>query len=514
MNKAVGYEYLRERLALSAFPQIPPAIIKPVSRIDRNEAFLAVPAAAAPAADDLLGHVLFALKHEGTNLQVLAEAIPRIGADAIRAEFAARPNGRYIRITAYLWEAFTGESLGDVAPAGGPFAELFDPKYYVTAPGQRSSRWRVMFNGLGSLRTCATVRRTPAIETGQRADILGKAKAFVEHTDRLILDRAIAWAYLGETQASFDIERESPSPDKAWAFAELLRHAHEPRPLTEDYLVELQNATISNPFDRAVVFRHEQNWLGNGGPGAMGVTYVPPPPDLARDMMDDLMAFANGPARQIDPLVAAACISFGFVFIHPFMDGNGRLSRFLFHHALCQSGQLTDGLILPVSIAMAKHEREYLSALHTFSLQARRAWSVQMIDTDQYAFEFRGATSLYRYWDATQCVEFGMKMAQTALDIHLHDQVSFTRRYDRVTREIDAQYDIRGSILNALIVSCIQQGGRLSNRRRDQFAHAVPPGAFEAIERAVRDALCEPSDADPDDEQPTATPSGGVRGIR
>ncbi|MDP3925948.1 MAG: hypothetical protein Q8Q84_21680 [Hydrogenophaga sp.] len=34
-------------------------------------------------------------------------------------------------------------------------------------------------------------------------------------------------------------------------FAALLRRAHEPRPLTEDLLVELQNAAISNPFDQA-----------------------------------------------------------------------------------------------------------------------------------------------------------------------------------------------------------------------------------------------------------------------
>jgi len=35
-------------------------------------------------------------------------------------------------------------------------------------------------------------------------------------------------------------------------------------------------------------------------------------------------------------LVRAAVVSFAFVFIHPFMNGNGRLSRFLIHHCLGQ----------------------------------------------------------------------------------------------------------------------------------------------------------------------------------
>ena len=39
-------------------------------------------------------------------------------------------------------------------------------------------------------------------------------------------------------------------------------------------------------------------------------------------------------------------VSFGFVFIHPFMDGNGRLSRWLFHYSLCRSGRLKHGAIL------------------------------------------------------------------------------------------------------------------------------------------------------------------------
>ncbi|RMT92342.1 hypothetical protein ALP39_01740 [Pseudomonas marginalis pv. marginalis] len=71
----------------------------------------------------------------------------------------------------------------------------------------------------------------------------------------------------------------------------MLRQAHEGRLLTEDYLVELQNSTVSNPFDKAVAFRHEQNHLHNGLRGAAGVSYVPPAPELCQELMEELMAF-------------------------------------------------------------------------------------------------------------------------------------------------------------------------------------------------------------------------------
>ena len=39
-----------------------------------------------------------------------------------------------------------------------------------------------------------------------------------------------------------------------------------------------------------------------------------------------------------DPILAAALIAFGSVFIPPFEDGNGRIHRFLIHHVLAEKG--------------------------------------------------------------------------------------------------------------------------------------------------------------------------------
>ena len=501
----VGYEHLREHLGLSAFAPPRPALVKPVIRVDPNDGFIGVPAAMAPANEDLLGHVLFALKHEGTDLAILAEALPHVEPQCLLEQLRRTPSGKYLRIAGFLWEAFTRRSLDALPELRGATVPLFDPKRYITAPGERSARWKVEFNGLGSLQYCATVRRTPAIEARLASDVLARANAFVANTDKPLLDRALSWAYLGETRASFEIERETPSPDKARAFVDLLRHAHTQQTLSEDYLVALQCITVSNPYDRAAAFRHEQNWLSSGAAGALGVSYVPPPPELAADLMHELMAFANTQAKTLDPLVFAACLSFGFVFIHPFMDGNGRLSRFLFHYALSQSGRLADGLILPVSIAMARHEKDYLAALQAFSRPARQRWDVQMFDAETFDFRFTGHPAIYRYWDATDCVAFGLRMANAALSEDLQQQVDFSRRYDRIVRQINAQFDIRNAILSTLVVSALEHG-RISKRRRDQYANAVPKEAFDAIEQAVSATLADVTTGTPDANAITEQP--------
>ena len=97
-------------------------------------------------------------------------------------------------------------------------------------------------------------------------------------------------------------------------------------------------------------------------------------------LMDQVMAMANRTDSGVDPLVLGALVSFGLVFAHPFMDGNGRLSRFLFHKVVCGHG----------------------------------LWRVTAVDDVRVDAVFKGDPDIYRFWDATDCVAFGLQMASEA----------------------------------------------------------------------------------------------------
>ena len=484
-----GYEFLRHSLKLSAFPVERPALLKPVTRLEWMDSHLATPKHVAPTTDDAIAHVLFALKHEGTNLQILAEALPLVDSSSLITELYRAPSGAYIRTACYLWEQFTGKQLTDLPDISGPTTFVFDPDKYITGPSQRDAKWRVTFNGLGSIYYCATVEKTPFIQDSIHSDILGKAKTFIDALGNGMMDRALAWAYLHETESTYAIEKESPNEDKARMFVALLHQAHEGRPLSEDYFIELQNSVISNPYEKEVAFRTNQNWLSGPMRGAAGVTYIPPPPEDIPRMMEDLMAFVNNPPKEIDPIIAASIASFSFVFIHPFNDGNGRLSRFLFHKTLCQSRRLENGLILPVSVAMKNNEDDYLSTLQKFSRPARDLWSVKWIDDHQYDFRFNGKGTIYRYWDATKAVEFGYKMAQQALDVELKNETEFLARFDEILKKVNQKYDIKGSTMTTLVMMCLDNNGKVSNKRRKQYTGQVPEAAFDFIELCAKESL-------------------------
>ncbi len=498
MQNTIGYEFLRQTFAVKAFDFVPVAKVGAVTKITLAGDLLLVPASVAPSsvlrtAEDVLAHLLFALKHEGTQLAILAQVLPAVDANLLADAYLKSPTSSYIRVLCYLWEYFAKRHLPapDVAKNTAT-ALVFDQGRYITTPPTvrgRDARWHVCFNGLGSLAYCPTVRRTPAVLAGIANDTLAKTAAFTATLPKIALDRALEWAYLHETESSFAIEREAPSQQRAQAFVALLQQAHDVKPLAEQDWTALQNAVISNPLLHASGYRLEQNWLRGPGRGALGVSYVPPTPDLAAGLMGELQSMTHELPSRVDAIVAAAVCSFGFVFIHPFMDGNGRLSRFLFHHALCQSGRLPNGLILPVSVAMQRREADYLACLQSFSKPARQWWQVTWIDEGQYQLAWQGHDSIYRYWDATACAEFSLAIAKEALEVELQKEADYLARYDAVYAAVNAQFDVQSNDLATLVVSALGNEGWVSKNRRKQFANRVPEAVFDLIEKA---ALREP----------------------
>lgn len=192
----VGYAHLVRALSLRVIPIKQPALVRPVTRVEEGDNCLVVPQRMAPPADHHLAHVLFALKHEGMNMAVLAQALPKLPERDLLEALAEAPGGAYIRKACYLWEAFTGKRLPYEENAKGNKVLLFDPDRYITGPSIRNSRWRVDFNGLGSLRYCATVERTADICALLDFEVPVKSRVFIKSLSPGMRDRVIQLGYL------------------------------------------------------------------------------------------------------------------------------------------------------------------------------------------------------------------------------------------------------------------------------------------------------------------------------
>jgi Fic family protein len=91
-----------------------------------------------------------------------------------------------------------------------------------------------------------------------------------------------------------------------------------------------------------------------------GSGYVPPAPAKVPQMMRVWADSLN--EMDADAVSRAAIAHWAFVHVHPFMDGNGRLSRLLMNVTLCSAG-------LPWTIIRAEERREYFDALEQADLR-------------------------------------------------------------------------------------------------------------------------------------------------
>lgn len=169
------------------------------------------------------------------------------------------------------------------------------------------------------------------------------------------------------------------------------------------------------------------------------------------------------------PVLAAASAAFGFVFVHPFLDGNGRLHRFLLHHLLRLGGFTPPGAVVPVSAAMARDIARYAEVLRHYSAP-RTAMLDYRLDSDADHIDVKKQPLyLYAFFDATELCEFTFACLERAIDQDLADELAYLRAYDSAHQSLTRWLDAPQPELEKLIRYIAQNNGRLSKNKRGQF---------------------------------------------
>lgn len=445
-------------------------------------------------ADSLAGHLEFALKHEGVNLAVLRDLFRASGPGRVEAAVAEKPTGRYRRQMGFFYELLTGERLDDSLEVGGNYEPVLDPdRYLVAQEPVLNRRWRVRDNLLGNGSFCPLVRRTERLKDAL-AEPLG------EQLDRLVADyppqmfqRVNDYLYLKETRSTFDIEHEPmPESRRLQRFVALLREAGrgpEADLLDEERLTERQNLIV-DPRYAVDGYRDSQSYVGEQRPDfTQRIHYVCPPPEWLAGMMGGL-AFSLNRSAGLPVLCRAGVVSFGFVFIHPFEDGNGRLHRFLIHDLMQRGRFIERDLMLPVSATMLRRMTEYDAALEQFSRPLTNGWVDYELDREGH-MTMRNphqVESYYRFPDLTAQVEYLAETVAITVQEDVVEELGFLRAYDSARAAVREVVDMPDRRIDLLLRLLHGNGGYLSNKKRNRFDE-LSDREVGQIESAFREAF-------------------------
>jgi len=442
----------------------------------------------------LEGHLTFALKYEGLDLAVLKRLFLAAGGPEIEALVRATPTGTYARRIWFLYEWLTGERLDLPDAAGGRYVPVVDPARQWAGTEDMVSRQRVKNNLPGTSEFCPLVRRTPALEAFIAEDLPSRASQAVRDVPRDLLARTAAFLLLQDSKSSYAIEGESPPQNRIQRWGRAIGNAGR-APLDLDELLRLQKIVIGDTRFVTLGLRTEGGFVGEHDRD----TRMPLPAHVSAraedlpSLMAGMIAFERGSAQGLDPVIAAAVLAFGFVYVHPFEDGNGRLHRYLIHHVLAERGFNPPGVVFPVSAAILDRIEDYGRVLEDYSERL-----LPLIEWDPTAdFNVRvlnDTGDFYRYFDATAHAEFLFACVRQTIDQDLPRETAFLQRYDRFRQQVLSLIDMPDRTVDLLFRFLHHNGGRLSKRGREKEFDALSEAEIDQIERAYAEEFDEGND--------------------
>jgi hypothetical protein len=435
--------------------------------------------------DHPMTHLEFALKYDDFNLAFIKEIFTSVGHQTIVDYIKENPNRKYPRIIGYLYE-FTGGKSIEVDVTATNYENILNSSRYITGDITKITKWKVNDNLIGQNKFCPIIRRTTELNELLDWNVEEAIQNLKHEYSPEIFKRASYYLYKKESKSSSEIEKEEPSQDRIEKFIVLLEEAGQKsfeESLSETELVRLQNVIV-DPRYADESFRDFQNYIGQTMRDyTQKIHYVCPPPQYVKSLMQGILDL-NKKNSSTKTIIKAAIVSFGYVYIHPFEDGNGRIHRFLIHDILVRDGIVPNGTILPVSAQILAHMDEYDTTLELLSKLIERKVKYDLNDAGKmFVNNASKIEAIYRFPDLTNHTVFLARSIQDTVTNDIPEELYFLQCYDELRSDIQNIVDMPDNKVDRMILFLHQNKGKLASRKRD-FYKELLDNEIEQMERA------------------------------
>jgi Fic family protein len=444
--------------------------------------------------ESIYHHIIFALKYEGVNLLFFKKLFAQVPKETIENWVIGEPQSRYARKIWFLYEWLLQEALNIADLKEGNYISLVDESLqYACSPAYNSGRHRIKNNLPGNVHFCPLISKTATLDKFINDNLNTKTNKFIQSVNEDLLSRTSAFLLVKDSKASFTIEGEIPTQNRALRWGSAIQQAGL-TPLDKEELLRLQQIVIEKSRFIKLGYRTEGGFIGEHD----RITGEPIPDHISARWqdIDTLMSGLLEAAKLMEenkyhPVLTAASIAFGFVFIHPFEDGNGRLHRYLIHYLLAIMKFSPQGIIFPVSAAILEKIVDYRKVLEDYShtildfilWKKTEANNIEVLnDTKDY----------YSYFNATLQAEFLFESIEYTINHTIPDELDYLQKYDRFKAWIDKHFKMPEKKVALLIQFLNNNKGSLSKRARNNEFSALEPKEAMEIERFYQDLFISP----------------------
>lgn len=455
-------------------------------------------------ADDFAGHFEFGLKYEEIHLEFFSRLFAAVGSDPVEAWCRQAPFGQYARRTGFLYEWLTGRRLDVPDVSNGGYCDVISAQQYLvrTRP-LRVRRWRVNDNLPGTPDFCPVIRRTPVVQEALQFDLVGALGELDRVFGADILMRTASWLTFKESRASFLIEREGDQADRIQRFAHVIAKycGRIDDPLSDSSLHTLQSAILGGDAI-GLGLRYSPVFVGQATLREDIVHYIAPHFGELPALLNGLKTFEYA-TRGAEPLARAAALAFGFVYIHPMRDGNGRIHRFLINDTLIRDGAVPEGVILPVSATITSSmdfRVGYERALEVFSKPFMQRYATSYRFGEITAYEdgvqsnfifddYDNARFTWRYPDLTEQVLYTARVVEHTVRREMADEAGLLMIFQRAQEQLKEVLEMPDQDANRIIRSLKENGWQVSGKLKKMYPQLEDASRAGRVVEAVRSAF-------------------------
>lgn len=434
--------------------------------------------------DTLYKQLVFALKYEGINLLFFKKLFEKLSEKEITTLVQIEPQGQYSRKIWFLYEWLLGKTLAISDLNNGNFVYLIDEKIQFGLPtSTNSSRHRIKNNLTGTVDFCPLIFKTDKLVAFIEENLSNKKNLYLNAIHKDVLRRASAFLLLKDSKASFTIEGENPTSNRALRWGKAIGQAGS-KTLDKEELLRLQQIVIENSRFIKMGFREEGGFVGEHD----RITGEPIPEHISAKWQDIiplidglLLAYKKMEESDFNAVLAAAKIAFGFVYIHPYVDGNGRVHRYLIHHILSKMQFAQQGIIFPISASILNHIDDYRNVLESFSHPLLDFIEWKNTSTNNVAV-LNDTIDFYRYFDATKQAEFLYDCVNDTIKNVIPNEVEYLQKYDDMKNYLDNMFEMPDKMVALLIRFLEQNNGSLSKRAKEKEFNTLTEQEVKDIE--------------------------------
>lgn len=418
----------------------------------------------------LYKHLVFALKYEGVNLLFFSHLTNHYKIEQLTKLVSIEPTGQYSRRIWFIIEWILQKPLpGKQDLTKKSYVPVLDENLQYVVEGVKSSRHLVINNLPGTPDFCPLIFKTEKLENHIALKFSEQKNAFLKGIHKDILQRASAFLLLKDSKASFTIEGESPRSKRAARWGQAIGQAGA-KDLSKEEIVRLQQIVIENPRFIHIGLREKGGFVGEHDreTGAPLPEHISAKWQDVNKLIEGLIATNHLLlTSNMDAVLAATLVAFGFVFIHPLEDGNGRIHRYLIHHVLAKKQFAQQGIIFPVSASILDHIDDYRKVLEHYSHPLLDF--IEWKETPDHNVEITNDTiDYYRYFDATKQAEFLFDCVNDTIQNIIPKEVTYLRQFDDFKRFLDDEYEMPDKMIALLVRFLEQNDGTLSKRAKEK----------------------------------------------